>query len=79
MFPSKYNASQFSNSFYQPEELFAGYEKGIEINRNLDGFVFDESIATAGYKETGNADSACYLYLSLRRLSSTTTVSIPAS
>lgn len=37
-----YNAPQYTRSFYQPEELFAGYEAGIEINKNLDGFTFDE-------------------------------------
>lgn len=42
MVPTRYNAPKFPNAFYQPEELFAGYEKGIEINKNLDGFVFDE-------------------------------------
>lgn len=38
----KYNAPKFTRAFYQPEELFSGYEKGIEINENLDGFTFDE-------------------------------------
>lgn len=28
-------------SHYQPEELFSAYEQAIEINRNLDGFVWD--------------------------------------
>lgn len=31
----------YTRAFYQPEELFAGYESGIEINENLDGFEFD--------------------------------------
>lgn len=39
MHPVKYNAPQFPRAFYQPEELFAGYEKGIEINESLDGFT----------------------------------------
>lgn len=42
MHPVKYNAPQFPRAFYEPDELFAGYEKGIEINENLDGFTFDE-------------------------------------
>lgn len=42
MNPSPYAAPQFPHSFYQPEELFAGYDRGIEINRNLNGFTFDE-------------------------------------
>mgnify|MGYP002517379536 CR=1 FL=1 len=41
MVSSRYNAPQFTHAFYQPEELFAGYESGIEINRNLDGFTYD--------------------------------------
>lgn len=40
MTPVRYNP-QFSRAFYQPEELFAGYEAGIEINKNLDGFEYD--------------------------------------
>lgn len=42
MNPSSYNAPHFTHSFYQPEELFSSYEKGIDINKNLEGFVFDE-------------------------------------
>ena len=32
----------YTHAFYQPEELFSAYEQAIEINRSLDGFVFDE-------------------------------------
>ncbi len=42
LIPSRYNAPRYTHAFYQPEELFAGYEGGVEINRNLDGFTFDE-------------------------------------
>ena len=42
MIPTRYDAPRYTRSFYQPEELFAGYEPGVEINRNLDGFVFDK-------------------------------------
>ena len=41
MYPTRYNAPKFTRAFYQPEELFSGYESGIDINRNLDGFTFD--------------------------------------
>ncbi len=41
MYPSKYNAPKYNHSFYQPEELFAGYDSGIDINRSLEGFTFD--------------------------------------
>ena len=37
-----YNAPAFTRAFYQPEELFAGYDQGIDINENLDGFTYDE-------------------------------------
>lgn len=43
IYPALYNSPQFTRSFYQPEELFAGYRGGIEINKNLDGFTFDEN------------------------------------
>lgn len=42
MMAARYNAPRYTRAFFQPEELFAGYESGIEINKNLDGFVFDE-------------------------------------
>lgn len=32
---------KYTRSFYQPEVLFAAYDRGIEINRNMDGFLFD--------------------------------------
>lgn len=41
MIPAMYSAPRYTRAFYQPEELFAGYEKGLEINSNLDGFTFD--------------------------------------
>ena len=42
MHPSRYNAPRYTHSFYAPEPLFAGYEQGIEINRDLSGFTFDD-------------------------------------
>ena len=41
MNPTRYNAPLFTHSFYQPEELFSAYEQGIDINRDLIGFVYD--------------------------------------
>lgn len=41
MHPALYNAPAYTRAFYQPEELFAGYDQGIEINENLDGFTYD--------------------------------------
>ena len=42
IYPTRFNAPRYTRAFYQPENLFAGYESGIEINKNLDGFVYDE-------------------------------------
>ncbi len=39
---TRYQAPKYTRSFYQPEELFAAYDQGEEINENLDGFVYDE-------------------------------------
>jgi len=41
MTPTRYNAPQYTHSFYQPEELFSAYEQGIDINRELRGFDYD--------------------------------------
>ena len=41
MVPSRYHAPRYTHSFYEPEPLFSAYEQAIEINRNLDGFVYD--------------------------------------
>ena len=42
MHPSRYNAPRHAHAFYMPEPLFSAYEQGIDINRNLDGFVYNE-------------------------------------
>lgn len=38
---ARYNAPRFTQAYYEPEPLFAAYEEDIDINRNLDGFVYD--------------------------------------
>lgn len=38
---ARYQAPSYTRSFYEPEALFAAYDTDIEINRNLDGFVYD--------------------------------------
>lgn len=40
--PSRYQLPRYTHSFYEPEALFSAYEQAIEINRNLDGFIYDE-------------------------------------
>lgn len=42
MHASRYNAPRYTHAFYEPEPLFTAYEQAIDINSNLDGFVFDE-------------------------------------
>ena len=41
MFPSRYHAPRYTQSFNEPEPLFAAYDRGVEINQNLDGFEYD--------------------------------------
>lgn len=38
----RYQAPRYTRSFYQPEALFSAYAQAVEINKNLDGFVYDE-------------------------------------
>ena len=40
-FNSPRRTSNYTRAFYQPEQLFSAYDQGVEINKNLDGFVFD--------------------------------------
>lgn len=42
MYASRYQAPRFTNSFYAPEALFAAYEQAIDVNQNLEGFVYDK-------------------------------------
>lgn len=42
MHRSRFNAPRYTHAFWSPEPLFAAYDRGIEINRNLDGFTYDE-------------------------------------
>lgn len=41
MHSAPYNAPAYTRAFYQPEELFAGYDQGINIDKSLDGFTYD--------------------------------------
>ena len=41
MNPSRYHAPRYTHSFYQPEDLFSAYDRGIDINRDLIGFEYD--------------------------------------
>ena len=39
---SRHNAPNYTRSFYEPEPLFSAYDVGVEINRSLEGFYYDE-------------------------------------
>ncbi len=39
----RYQAPRYTRSFYQPEELFSAYTQAVEINKDLEGFVYDET------------------------------------
>ena len=41
MHTARYHAPRYTYSFYQPEPLFAVYEQGVDINRELRGFEYD--------------------------------------
>lgn len=41
MVRTRYYVQRYTHAFYEPEELFAAYERAIEINRNHDGFDYD--------------------------------------
>lgn len=40
MHPSRYQASRYTRSFYQPEQLFAGYDRAEYISPDYEGFTF---------------------------------------
>ena len=42
MHVARYQAPRYTHSFYAPEALYSAYEQAIDINRNLDGFTYDE-------------------------------------
>lgn len=41
MHVARYQAPRYTHAFYSPEPLFSAYDQGIEINENLEGFVYD--------------------------------------
>ena len=40
---ARYQSPKYTRSFYQPEALFSAYSQAMEVNKNLDGFVYDAS------------------------------------
>lgn len=63
MMAARYNAPRYTRAFYQPEALFAGYESGIGINRNFDGFTFDEDRKIWVRKLNMTLQPVTYIYL----------------
>jgi hypothetical protein len=63
MYASRYNAPKFTNSFYSPEALFAAYDKAIEINKNLEGFVYDKERDIYIKKMNLTMEPLTYIYL----------------
>ena len=43
MHVSRYQAPRFTHSFYAPEPLYSAYEQAIDVNRDLEGFIYDSS------------------------------------
>jgi hypothetical protein len=37
----RYQAPKYTRSFYQPEALFSAYSRGMEVNKDLEGFVYN--------------------------------------
>ena len=63
MMAARYNAPQYTRAFYQPEALFAGYESGIGISKNFDGFTFDEDRKIWVRKLNMTLQPVTYIYL----------------
>ena len=63
MYSSRYHAPRYQNSFFEPEQLFAACEEGIEINQNLKGFVFEEENNMWVKKLSMDLEPLTYIYL----------------
>ena len=63
MHTSRFQAPKFTRAFYQPEQLFSAYDRAVEINENLDGFVFD-SLRNVWVKQLDmTLEPITYIYL----------------
>lgn len=60
---ARYQAPVYTRSFYQPEELFSSYLQGIEVSRNLDGFVYDEDRGVWVKTINMELEPRAYIYL----------------
>lgn len=63
MHSARYQAPTFTRAFYQPEQLFSAYDRGIEINESLEGFEYD-SIRNVYVKQMNMLlEPITYIYL----------------
>ncbi|MCQ2257136.1 MAG: DUF5119 domain-containing protein [Bacteroidaceae bacterium] len=61
--------SKYPNSFYQPEEFFAGYERNIYVSDNFEDYdYFDEATNTYYKNLTMEIHPLTYIYLTQVRL-----------
>ena len=60
---ARYQAPRYTRSFYEPEALFSAYETDIEINRNLDGFIYDPERNVYVKKLDMQLEPVTYIYL----------------
>ena len=63
MYPSRYNAPRYTTSFWAPEALFAAYDRGIEINKSLEGFEYDKERDIYIKKLNMTLQPITYIYL----------------
>ncbi len=63
MHNSRYHAPRYTRSFYQPEALFSAYHAGLEINRNLEGFIYDPEANVWKRELEMILDPRTYIYL----------------
>ena len=61
--PARYQAPAYTRSFYQPEMLYSGYAQGIEIDRALTGFTYDEERDVWVKKLNVKLEPLTYIYL----------------
>lgn len=63
MHASRYQAPRYTTSFYAPEALFAAYEQAIEINKDLDGYIYDKERGIYIKKVDMTLQPITYIYL----------------
>ena len=63
MSSARYHAPRYQNSFYEPEQLFAAYEQGIEIDSLLKDFTFDEEKSVWVRQLNMMLEPITYIYL----------------